>query len=195
MFHGIVRAGRRPVGSGKPTSPHPHRTMARSGRTTTSVTNSRPSGPTGPKGQPFPQPGPAGREVRQMKITGPTVQQFVITRNARRRADQGNVQPSGASQFQSRLPSANIARPRHDRPRRRCQNARVNTTDVGRPIPAGDFYHSLGLPERSAGYPRSPSPTHDPTLKELSTTSRRWTETTPATGFQAVPTSDSDEMC
>ena len=154
------------------------------------VRSNRPKGP-----QPVSLPGPAGREGRQMKITGPTVQQFVIARNARRRADQGNVQPSGASQFQSRLPSANIARPRHDRPRRRCQNARVNTTDVGRPIPAGDFYHSLGLPERSAGYPRSPSPTHDPTLKELSTESRRWTETTPATGFQAVPTSDSDEMC
>jgi hypothetical protein len=37
------------------------------------------------------------------------------------------------------------------------------------------------LPQRSAGYPRSPSPTRDPTLSELSTESRRWTETAPAT--------------
>ena len=34
----------------------------------------------------------------------------------------------------------------------------------GRTIPAGDFYQSLGLPERSAGYPRLPSPTLGSTL-------------------------------
>ena len=56
-----------------------------------------------------------------------------------------------------------------------------NTHRPPRTIPEGDFYHSLGLPQRSAGYPRSASPTHDTTLKELSMESRRWTETTPAT--------------
>ena len=54
------------------------RMMDRWGRTTTSPTNPRPSSPTGPKGQPFPQPGPAGREGRHTKISGPTGQQFVL---------------------------------------------------------------------------------------------------------------------
>jgi len=46
-------------------------------------------------------------------------------------------------------------------------------TIPGRTIPAGDFYHSLGLPKRSAGYPRYAFHKIGPTLKELST--RRWT--------------------
>ena len=36
--------------------------------------------------------------------------------------------------------------------------------DSPRTIPEGDFYHSLGLPQRSAGYPRFASPNIDPTL-------------------------------
>jgi len=60
------------------------------------------------------------------------------------------------------------------------------TPTPGCTIPEGDFYHRLGLPQRSAGYPRSPSPNIGPTLKELSTESRRWTETTPATEPPAV---------
>ena len=52
----------------------------------------------------------------------------------------------------------------------------------GRTIPEGDFSHSLGLPQRSVGYPRSPFPTHAPTLKELSMEFRRWTGATPANG-------------
>ena len=39
----------------------------------------------------------------------------------------------------------------------------TRTTPAGT-IPAGDFYHSLGLPERSAGYPRLPSPSFGSTL-------------------------------
>ena len=46
------------------------------------------------------------------------------------------------------------------------------------------------MPQRSAGYPRSPFPTHDSTLKELATESRRWTHTTPANGSQAHATTD-----
>jgi hypothetical protein len=60
----------------------------------------------------------------------------------------------------------------------------------GRTIPEGDFYHSLGLPQRSAGYPRSPSPTHDSTRKELAMEPRRLTDTPPANGCQAVATTD-----
>ena len=64
----------------------------------------------------------------------------------------------------------------------RPKPAPFRTPTPARTIPEGDFSHSLGLPQRSAGYPRSPSPTHDSTRKELATESRRWTDATPAHG-------------
>jgi len=93
-------------------------------------------------------------------------------RRSRTRGDHGTDKPGGSS------------------PRPGCNPAPFRTLTTGRTIPEGDFYHSLGLPQRSAGYPRSPSPTYGSTLKELATESRRWTETTWATGPPALPPSD-----
>ena len=56
-------------------------------------------------------------------------------------------------------------------PRSGCQKAPTHRSNLGRPnrpIPEGDFYHSLGLPKRSVGYPRSATPHGASFLKGMS---------------------------
>jgi hypothetical protein len=109
---------------------------------------------------------PGRRHSLRLPLRGETPQR------SRTRGDRGSDKPAGSS------------------PRPSTNPVTFRAPTPARPIPEGDFYHSLGLPQRSAGYPRSPSPTHDSTLKELATESRRWTHTTPANGSQARATTD-----
>ena len=88
----------------------------------------------------------------------------------RRPPNPNNPRPHNPCRGFTPSPGMNIGVPQHERPPPAqslqgistiawtCYRRPPTTTSLGRTIPAGDFYHRLGLQQRSAGYPRLPCP-------------------------------------